>query len=228
MTRKILKALLSDIDKVVLKYPEVEPIMSGRTPVGLEGIIDIHDSDGLNRGSFQIRVGNFQNYPNSFPSLRELSRLIPRIEDRHVYGDGNCCVTVLQMQLIEARRGILLSRYFSQYVVPYLANQIHYEEYGEWANEEYMHGFSGQIQFYVEELKMKDFQTLYRAFEIALGRIRISRNDKCFCHSGLKYKQCHIGSIGQMILIGNTQLREDLTKLNLLLLENRLSKSNKK
>lgn len=214
MKNKKLKVLELDVEAVIRTHSELEPLMYKNIPVGLEGIIDIYDLDDVKRGSFQIQVDFPSKYPNGFPSLREISKLIPREIDRHIYDSGNCCVTVLQTQIIESKRGITIQRYFKDYVVPFLANQIHFGEYGEWANEEYKHGYAGQIQYYQETINTEDVSILLIAIEIAAGCKGISRNEQCFCLSNIKYKKCHENCIHELQIIGREQLLGDLNQIS--------------
>ncbi|MFH6983372.1 SEC-C metal-binding domain-containing protein [Marinoscillum luteum] len=222
MKNKKLKALELDVEAVVRTHPELEPLMYKNIPVGLEGIIDIFDLDDVKRGSFQIQVDFSARYPNGFPSLRELSKLIPREIDRHIYDNGNCCVTVLQKQIIESKRGITIERYFKDYVVPFLANQIHFEEYGKWANEEYKHGYAGQVQFYQETTKSTDLSIILKAIKIIIDSTKFSRNEKCFCNSEIKYKKCHEQSISDLRVIGKEQLKSDWDQINEILEEEKI------
>jgi len=209
LKKRKLKSLELDVKSVLQKHPELEIISYKRIPMGLEGIIDIYDLNETKRGSFQILVNFPPNYPNGFPSLRELSKLIPREIDRHIYENGNCCVTVLQKQILESIKGITIQRYFNDYVLPYLANQIHFEEYGVWANEDYLHGYAGQIQFYQETIGSNDLSIILKALEIATNFSKLSRNEKCFCGNNEKYKKCHQPVIYEIGLIGKEQLKSD-------------------
>tara|TARA_R110001592_G_scaffold4107_4_gene23009 strand:- start:1063 stop:1731 length:669 start_codon:yes stop_codon:yes gene_type:complete len=200
--------LQKDISAVLRKYPELELIKEQGTPKSLEGIISIYGVSGeKSYGTFHIRVNVPLGYPNEFPSLRELSKLIPRILDRHVYGDGNCCVTVLQRQVIEAKKGISLERYFSQYVIPYLANQLFFEATGSWANGEYEHGYHGLIQFYVETINTENLPVLLTAIEIA--KREIEEPKICFCGSERKYKKCHMKVVDELSLLDKERLSYD-------------------
>lgn len=201
-----LKALELDIESVMKKYPELEPVVDKNVPVGLEGFIDIHDLNNVKRGSFQIQVNFPLDYPHGFPSLRELSGLIPKEIDRHIYSNGNCCVTILQKQIIESNRGITIVRYFTDYVVPYLANQIYFQEFGEWANEEYEHGYAGLIQYYKETLNTSDPSIILKSIEAVICNNKIRGYEKCFCQSGVKFKKCHQKGLIELQAIGKEQL----------------------
>jgi uncharacterized protein YchJ len=62
-------------------------------------------------------------------------------------------------------------------------------------NGDYRHGINGYIEYYSDLFKT-DNKTLWKEyFDYAfdLKKIKIGRNDPCFCGSGKKYKNCCSG-----------------------------------
>lgn len=210
MNKRQLLTLKSDISQVVESHPELETHYSKGTPKYLEGYIDVKDLEDTVRGSFRIRISIPWNYPNGFPDLRELDKVIPRVPDRHIYESGDCCVTVTQWQILEAHKGIGIEQFVNKYALPFLANQIHFEEYGEWANGEYSHGHKGLIEFYEEFLGTTDSEILIGSIELAMRLKRLGRNKPCFCGSDLKYKTCHGDKVATLELLGYARLKTDL------------------
>jgi ubiquitin-protein ligase len=208
MKSSVSKLLKTDIASVLKLYPELETNYSNGKLNSLEGFIDIVDSDLEVRGEFYIRIEIPYNYPHGFPSMRELSRIIPREIDRHIYENGNCCLTILQKQILEARQGISILDFIERYSVPYLANQIYFEQYGNWANGEYLHGNKGIAQFYLEEIQTDSYSEVLKVLAIVLNN-SIDRNQMCYCGSKKKFKKCHINLIDGLKLIGRNQLEED-------------------
>lgn len=209
MKSAIVKELRNDLVSVLKYYPELELNYTNEIPTGLEGYLEVFDKDLEVRGEFNVKIIIPGNYPYGFPSMREISRIIPREIDRHVYADGNCCLTILQKQILEARKGIKIRDFIETYSIPYLANQIYFEEYGEWANGEYLHGNKGIAQFYLEETKTKDYSEVLKVLTIVLNQKKIDRNHLCYCGSDQKFKKCHLDLIKNLELIGRRQLEED-------------------
>lgn len=221
-----LKLLRDDILLVKKKYPELEVDYKNGVPVSLEGFVDILDSNLNVRGAFNIRINIPSTYPYGFPSLRELSRIIPRVIDRHIYENGDCCLTILQKQILESRCGISILNFIEKYTIPYLANQIYFEEYGDWANGEYSHGDNGITQFYFEEIQTKEFAVVLKVLAIVLKHNDLERNAKCYCGSEKKFKKCHLEMILRLSLIGIKQLKNDFEMILIQQRDEKISDSN--
>lgn len=224
MDKDRLRQLNVDLKRVIQKFSELEVIRGNGIPGFIEGFVDIKDGDGQLRGRFDIRITIPENYPYGFPDLRELSRKIPREADRHIYNNGNCCVTVFQQQMIDASKGISLYDYILSYVLPYLANQIYFEEYGRWANGEYSHGLAGHFEFYKDKLDIDNLTGFGEAFDILLKRRILDRNELCFCGSRKRYKNCHQNVIADIQKLGSRQLMKDELIVQLFSLESELAK----
>lgn len=213
--KKISVKLRNDLNDVIQEFPELEVFKDNGKPYKLEGPIDIIDIDGNNRGTYEIQIlFNPEKHPYDFPSLREISNKIPKEKDRHIYENtGNCCVAVLQEQVIETKKGISIYNFVKKYAVPYLANQIYFEENGKWANGDYFHGDAGQIQYYVEAFKTVDLEIIITGINKVISRRMPGRNDLCFCNGGLKFKRCHQPILEKIEQLGETQLKADIEKI---------------
>jgi len=204
-----IRLLKADIASTQKRHPELDVNYENGIPTSVEGYLDILDKDLELRGEFNVRIDIPINYPHGFPTMRELSRIIPREIDRHIYEDGNCCLTILQKQILEARSGISISDFIEKYSIPYLANQIYFEEYGDWANGEYSHDNTGIAQFYLEEIQTAEYSEVLKVLAIVLNHNNVGRNQPCYCGSEKKFKKCHLDLIASLSLIGRRQLEED-------------------
>lgn len=209
MNSNDIRRFKDDIAFAIKHYPELEVSYIGRRPSSLEGHLSVIDKDLEVRGEFNVRINIPPNYPHGFPTMRELGKIIPREIDRHINADGSCCLTILQKQILEVRRGITIKDFIDQYSIPYLANQIYFEEYGEWANGEYLHGNEGIAQFYLEEIQVSEYTEVLNVLAIVLNYNKIERNQTCYCGSNLKFKKCHLDLIENLSLIGIKQLKHD-------------------
>lgn len=206
--------IVTDLDRVIAKYPDLELFHKNNVPYKLQGPLEIYDSKGINRGCFEVQIFIPTNYPHGFPVLKEISNKIPKIADRHINNDGSCCVTITQKQCIEANNGITLERYIEKYVIPYFANQIFYiENDNKWANGEYYHGPFGQMQYYVELFNTYQLRIILAGINLALSGNIIDGNSLCFCGKN-KFKLCHKKVFKEIKQIGLTQLHKDFLMVN--------------
>lgn len=158
----------------------------------LKGEIDLnHDNKLLD--TYQLEILFLEDYPFSHPVVREISKRIPWIMDRHVdskYGFFCFGPRVYVQQFWEQHRNIL--DFINGLVVPFLANQSFFERMGEWPNGWYAHGPPGIIEFYKEEIGSDSVDLIINVLERLIANEDLGRNDKCFCGSSLKAKRCHL------------------------------------
>lgn len=219
--------IVTDLDRVVAKHPDLELFYKNNVPYKLQGPLEIYDSKGTIRGSFEVQIFIPSNYPHGFPILKEISNKIPKIADRHINNDGSCCVTVTQKQCIEANNGISIGVFIEKYAVPYFANQIYYvENDNKWANGDYHHGPFGQMQYYSELFKTNQLRIILAGINLALSRNAIDGNSLCFCGKD-KFKLCHKKTINEVRKIGPAQLYKDSLMVNsFILMYNNITNEN--
>jgi len=83
--------------------------------------------------------------------------------------------------------------YIKEKVIPFLCNQVYFTRHGEWAFGEFSHGSKGIYEFYKELFRTNNIvQIILSLKNIYLGKYNFERNWKCFCGSGIKYKNCHL------------------------------------
>lgn len=208
-------SLKKDIENVVEHFPH----LMHKEEEGnnfLIGKIDVFDdSESVYFDTFTIKITIPHKYPYAFPKLYELEDKIPKTADRHVFTDSKaCCLAIPQVIEIEERKGISIFDFIKRYVLPYLANQLYYENNPDkkWANGEYKHGFEGIVQYYCEVLEVSTLEELHKELKNYL-EIKVKRNDKCFCGSGLKYKKCHLIKTLPLSKISTKTIRNDFDQL---------------
>lgn len=132
-----------------------------------------------------------EDYPSNPPLLREADERIPRIRDRHINKQGDCCLfpRIALKEIWDANPNILY--YINELVVPFFAHQSYFERYGEWKNKGYAHGAEGIIEFYKEKCNIDSIDILVIMLQKLFNNEKIGRNDPCFCKSGKKLKRCH-------------------------------------
>ena len=207
---KFYKDLAKDIATVcdIYKYLNIQ-YNQRHLPISLIGDIEVVDENGYPWRVYHIKIAIPSRYPFGFPVLYELSRKIPWTEDRHIYKDGSCCVCALPEQIIRGHQGITIKRFVDEYAVPFLANQIYFEETGDWASGQYAHGIDGIKQYYYEFLKTDDDKIVQQTLNFALQPKAIGRNLTCFCGKG-KYKKCHLKHVEYLSKLGYSVITQHI------------------
>lgn len=212
MKKPMIKDLANDLLQLFKSNPYLSVITVGGVPSRIEGDF----SEGVKRGEFNVVINIPLNYPFGFPVLKEVGGGIPRTMDRHINEDGTCCVAVLQETIVRANKGIQVTAYVNEYVIPFLANQIYFKEYGNWCNGDYKHGNEGILQYYIELLEAKNSNEVLNILGYALNNIRLGRNDQCFCGSKKKFKACHSHKLDEINALGREQIQKDIRTIKLL------------
>lgn len=163
----------------------------------------------LEKDEYEIEI-DLTPFPVSFPTVKETGERIHPIADRHIYSSGNCCFTT------KAREDILLKKeigslpsFINKIVVPYFLNNSYYEITGKYRHGEYSHGTSGIIEGYKDILNIKNEMLVIAMLFDRLKQHKIRPNDKCYCGSQKKLKNCHIINYTDFKLIKKTTIQQD-------------------
>lgn len=156
----------------------------------ITGNIDIVDSEDHVWGTFNITIFVSTKYPFLFPDLRLNDNQIPKKYNRHFDKNGFACVCGVIEKKEQEIKGIKICQYIKQYVIPFFANQIHYDAYPElgYLNGDYSHFKKGVIEAFYEEFKTNDRTIVLD--KIKRIKSKIGRNKNCFCGSQKKLKYC--------------------------------------
>lgn len=200
-----------EIPTVLKKYPNLA-IKNKNGKDFLKGIIDIPDESGAAVGSFSVEIHSTEKFPYRFPKLYEVGGDIPNSPDWHKYNDNSCCLTVEQEEIILCHHGITILKFIETIVIPYFANQLYRKREGKYLNE-YPHGLAGVKVFYTELFRSTDFSAWYKCCESAFVKRKIGRNDKCYCSSGQKFKNCHLPIEERLQILGKVKV---LTEINII------------
>jgi hypothetical protein len=199
---------LTQVGDAILAYPSLMKVLSGDRII-LKGILKVIDEEGIYWDEYEVEIHATDHFPAQFPALYETGGKIPRIGDWHVNEDTfSCCTTVTPEEILRCQRGINLTVYIAEYVMPYLFNQTHRRIEGYYVNGEYAHGAWGLLQYYGELLGSEssprltvDLLRYIAQFEPPL------RTCLCFCGSKRKYRHCHrnayqlLKSLGSQVLL---------------------------
>lgn len=185
-----------------LKYRESEDI------VYLSGKLQI-----TNFSVFTIEIKFPNDYPLALPEIKETSKKIPALHDRHINNDNTCCIGMPAVMYQELGTEYTIIDYIEKFVIPFFVNQIHFEIYGEWSNGEYSHGIQGILEYYQEVFNTMGKKTILKFLKITT-RATSKQYKSCPCGSGKIFKVCHYE---QLLLVTQTvplkQLKSDYAKL---------------
>lgn len=199
------------IDSVIKKFPNLKITELGGVLV-LKGILDIINEHEEVAGSFSIEIKYSVDFPYRFPLLYEVGGDIPNLANWHKYSDDRCCITVEPDEILKCKDGISVITFIENYAIPYFANQIFRKQNGEYKNGEYSHGAIGLLEFYSVLFQTSDKSKWreYVNFVNSGKAIKVGRNERCFCGSGIKYKNCHNKIFYNINRLGAKQIIKDL------------------
>ncbi len=203
-----IRKLGKDIKIVKNIYPKLKFINNPNNEY-LIGEIDIFDLEDSYIDSFNVKITIPKNYPFQFPKLFELDGKIKQIDSSHINEDESCCVCSLQEEDIRKRKGITIFEYINEFATPFLANILYYRKNGKYANGEYKHGVNGVIQYYQELLNKNQVDEILCEIDLIYSQ-KLERNEKCYCGSNLKYKNCHLKIVKALGKLSKERLSKDI------------------
>lgn len=184
-----------DFESAKKQYPNLvyTPADLNHFKYKVTGSIPIIDAEGTHWGTFHASIYFKARYPYGFAVLQEVSALIPRLIDRHIGQNGECCVCGPLEALEMEQKPLSVLAFINNYAVPYFANQIHYEEYGYYVNGEYSHDHEGLWESFEELFNTKDRGEIIKKLDFIKSKPSV--NKPCPCGSGRKIKRCHLNLI---------------------------------
>lgn len=169
--------------------------------------------------SYEVRIKASADYPHRFPKVFETISTFPKIIDWHVYSDESFCFTVLPLEVLRCQKGMDLSTFLKEWIVPYLANQQYRKNEGKYANGEFSHGLWGLMEYYGPLLKTPSMFEVEAALTFAIEHKRVERVSKCFCGNGKKYRHCHKKAIETLWEVGDDVLETHRDQFRLCILK---------
>lgn len=201
---------VSQLDAAIDKFPSLCRLLIAEKEI-LKGVVAIVDSDGKHWEDYEIEIHCSENFPFEFPILFETSGKIPKIGDWHIYEDTfSCCVKVRPEEILRCKKGITVTEYIREEVLPYLYNQTHRRVEGYYVNGEYAHGIRGIYQFYSDTLKTdNDIRSTIQLMNFIAANDRPDRTSPCFCGNKIKFRHCHREAFDKLKLLGKEVLESD-------------------
>ncbi|WP_316832948.1 SEC-C domain-containing protein [Pedobacter aquatilis] len=179
----------------------------------LSGTITLQDAQGHALDGYQIRIQASTDFPKSFPKVFETGGRIPKNYDWHIYETGgHCCLKTLPEELISCRKGISLSRFIQEEVLPFFFSQT-FRRLNGYFLQERAHSTLGWLEFFREVFRTGDDKLIFKGLSILAHGIKPSRSADCFCGSGQKFRKCHRDSLEQLSLLEAGEISEILVRL---------------
>lgn len=132
-----------------------------------------------------------EDYPLREPTMYEEGGRFPRIADRHInQTDGSCCLWLEPLsRWSPSNRDALLV--LLERVSVFCEDQLTYEAIGRFLHGEWAHGDAGYAEHLFERLGRDD--RIMDALAARADPCELpDRNAPCLCHSGKKFKKCHM------------------------------------
>ena len=187
---QVISGFNAQIDEVLAKYPGLSRHSIDGVDI-IKGTIDLIDTFGQHRDTYEIEIHPTSGYPFRFPLLWETGGRIPRNIDWHVFeSDGHCCIKVEPEEIIMCKKGISLIDFIDKEVIPYFFNQTFRRINGYFIKER-SHGLLGVIEYYQQVLKEQNPFKMVQLLEFIQSGVEPFRTSTCFCGSNLKYRKCH-------------------------------------
>lgn len=172
--------------------------------IHLRGIVSVVDKEGKHWEDYEIEIHCTDNFPKEFPRLFEISGKIPRIADWHIYEDtGSCCTKIPPEEIFRCHKGITVTEYIKEEVIPYFFNQTHRRVEGYYINGEYSHGGKGLLEYYTKELKTgSNFKLTLDLIRFIATEEKPHRTSFCFCGKKEKFRHCHKAAFEKLKPLG--------------------------
>jgi hypothetical protein len=177
---------------------ELQPdlkIMENPSSIVVEGSFVLGSEEG-NFDQFEIRLNLSERFPEIEPKVFETNNRIPRIQDRHINPDGDCCITVWESWLVSAP-DLSIRGYVQGPLREFFLNQWFFERKGKWRFGERAHGTQGMVDAYAEALGITaNIGTVLRYLKSLATKPR--GHLECPCGSGVILRKCHQQQLHQL------------------------------
>ncbi|ADY52438.1 SEC-C motif domain protein [Pseudopedobacter saltans DSM 12145] len=163
--------------------------------------------------SFNVKITPLKNYPNSVPIVYSTGDEIEKIDDYHISKEGIICFdhtyTLNKLASGGLRLYDFIEFYFPKYFSWVLLKQCEKaENLKEWAHQD-----NGTIQYFQEILRISDIDKICDFLDCYLKVSKPSRNEKCYCGSGIKLKNCHLDAVNILRATSKKELQNDYHKI---------------
>ena len=210
ISKNKFKTLKDDLTATLKKNSGLRVEYSGKDKTILKGKYYLCNNNDELIEHFDITICVGKGYPYFFPILIENSEKIERHIDNHIDDNGVACVEIDKFAKVIAKYGISIYDFIEYYVKKYFSWQLVKQNEGDENLTEWAHHSAGDIQMYMGLIGSEDSGVIFNFLLNFLANKNIGRNDKCFCGSNLKLKQCHEDLVLLFKDIGYNQIEKDI------------------
>ncbi len=209
-----MNKVIKDIDQALLSYPLLKRVEEEGFVRVIGWIPLLHPEQGeFDRYNVSIRFPDI--YPRCFPKVIETSKKIPRKDFRHVNPDQTLCLAVEPEEKAIVKNGIRFKYFLDKVLVPHLARETFREINEAYPDGEYAHGSNGVWEFYESVLEVKNRSLIISELESIIFSKWQSRNERCNCGSGKKFKKCHLEKWNRIMKSGREYILEKIKELKI-------------
>jgi hypothetical protein len=125
------------------------------------------------------------------PVVREIGDAIPKIGDRHIDEQGNCCLYMPEYFYVNFAGKVDILSFLDGPVRGYFSNQYIYEHDRTlaWQSGEYSHGAPGILEYYQELLEIEDSVQVLAFIRLIGSNGYIDGGKNCYCNKR-KIREC--------------------------------------
>ncbi|WP_348800559.1 SEC-C domain-containing protein [Flavobacterium adhaerens] len=180
----------------------------------LSGNYYLKSDDGKLIKSFNIKILLQKKYPNVVPLVILLGDELEKTDDNHISKEGIICFDHTY-NLNKIASGGLRLYDFIEYYFPKYFSWVSLKQIGKTEKlKEWAHQDEGTIQYLQKKLGINDIDKIISFLECYLRISKPSRNERCYCGSGIKLKHCHIDAINTLRATSKKELQDLLYKIN--------------
>lgn len=184
--------IISQYKSAKEKYPKLnQPAKVGEI-WEITGAIDVIDDENNPWTTYAVKIIVPKKYPEELFQLQETGGQIPKKAEWH--NSNSCCLSTTAIIYSVLGEDLSLLNWLVKFAHPYLANHIYKVKTGVYAGGEFLHATDGTIQGYEKIFGLKDANEVYDKLRMVCSVMQRNRNDKCFCGSGKKFKNCYLFS----------------------------------
>ena len=182
--------LKKDIQRAIEKYPALR-LVEGNKRLSVQGTFTAYKDD-IQIEPYEIEIWFPSDYPFSFPWVYEVgNKILPKNATRHINVGGTLCLGNPFDEAKLCKRGINLIWFLDAILNPHLCREYVREIKGSYITGERSHGVEGVWESFYELYGTHEKKAILDHMERALHRNEPGRNDRCYCGSVIKYKNCH-------------------------------------
>lgn len=212
LMNKSYNKFIEEASEVISSFPDLQLFSREDSLPYIEGDITLFDQNGESYDCYSIRIECSSDYPESFPLVYETADRLPHNIDWHVYNEGNFCICTPLEEYIHCAKGISLTTFVRDHVLPYLHNQSFRERKGYFVNER-SHGTMGILESLFDLLKVNDRAKVINILIFIYRNDSPPRTATCFCGNGKKYRKCHRPAYKSIKKIGQERLERIISNI---------------